>query len=1094
MTEFGATGADATIRDINQVNQAVNRATGGFNLLGTAVGTAGGFLIGQAISRGIGMVTGLGSSIITTSAQAETLGLMLETAVGDRAKQVYADLQKFAALTPFEFPEIVQSTVLLENFGIKSNEVIKGVGRNWTEIIGDTASAMGKSYDEVTQAVTDAVMGEGERLKELGIRSTIEGDKIKYTYMKNGKEMTAFADRNSQEMIASTIAGIWNDKYEGAMEKQSRSFAGKMSTLRDNWSMTMQRMGEGVFDFAKVGLTHANLFFDRFNVGLDKGLSPFQAGARALKFTLQDIFGKGPVNKIWGGMEGMFGMIGTGGRKLLDVASGLKNVGFGIGAAFFEGDREQFFRQLPGWLQQSARYAGTVAEGFGDIYRAYRENGISGAIDSLFGSEGRQIVNAAVDLVVDAVPRFGAWLWDTGTDMASWLWSKIPGVSTPQVGDGTGGPEFDATTKPFTVPVLMDLAANFGKWIWGKGGDFAGWVLSFVPGTGRQGDGTGGPEFDSVGGVPQKLDVLFDLVAGFGKWVWGTTGDAASWIKNELPDLVVDNVEASLSFVSTWGGMAWGAYGDDFQGWFRASVGSLAATVDAAIGVNASEADKEAARQSGSETGQAWGEGFAEAALDPFSWARGGGGGGSDGPGSGFWSQVGYILTYDAEQWFYSTELGGRIKAIADNFVDAAVDEVVLSAKRFPVALRRDLGDIWSGVGDLFTGGSSGSQATGLFDEFGDQIFATGDSSGMFDGILADITGGFEIFIGDLTGSATDFKDDLGGLIKGAFDIDFGPIQEVVDGILAKIGGWIGDIKKLWADLQFWKDETEREQNGGMTNEQVQNAKNNPPGGVNYGFGGTNVGGNNFVHGSPWNTPGVIPEEGVIPARLDLDTSDAQAKLMALGVGGGSAKQAYGAGDGAFKATFELDTSEAQTKQAEAFIWGSTWAGSEYSSAFNINDSDAVAKKSAAFLSGMNWAGSVFTARFSVDISPLETALNRTREIAQEISDLLPRSPAKKGPLARPISFGYIGDALKSAMRGMARDAEVGMAALSGTLNGPVPATGRGRGSQGGGTTVNIITIPPDEWVSLARSVERGENIDLNLARELAVRKAKAVS
>jgi hypothetical protein len=79
-------------------------------------------------------------------------------------------------------------------------------------------------------------------------------------------------------------------------------------------------------------------------------------------------------------------------------------------------------------------------------------------------------------------------------------------------------------------------------------------------------------------------------------------------------------------------------------------------------------------------------------------------------------------------------------------------------------------------------------------------------------------------------------------------------------------------------------------------------------------------------------------------------------------------------------------------------------------------------------------------------------------------------------------------------MRGMARDAEVGMAALSGTLNGPVPATGRGRGSQGGGTTVNIITIPPDEWVSLARSVERGENIDLNLARELAVRKAKAVS
>jgi hypothetical protein len=1062
MTEFGATGADATIRDINQVNQAVNRATGGFNLLGTAVGTAGGFLIGQAITRGIGMVTGLGSSIITTSAQAETLGLMLETAVGDRAKQVYADLQKFAALTPFEFPEIVQSTVLLENFGIKSNEVIKGVGRNWTEIIGDTAAAMGKSYDEVTQAVTDAVMGEGERLKELGVRQSIEGDKIKYTYMKNGKEMTAFADRNSQEMIASTIAGIWNDKYEGAMEKQSRSFAGKMSTLRDNWSMTMQRMGEGVFDFAKVGLTHANLFFDRFNVGLDMGLSPFQAGARALKFTLQDIFGKGPVNKIWGGMEGMFGMIGTGGRKLIDVASGLKNVGFGIGAAFFEGDREQFFRQLPGWLQQSARYAGTVAEGFGDIYRAYRENGISGAIDSLFGSEGRQIVNAAVDLVVDAVPRFGAWLWDTGTDMASWLWSKIPGVSTPQVGDGTGGPEFDASTKPFTVPVLMDLAANFGEWIWGGAGDLWGWITSHLPaglGGATAGDGTEGPAGTSA--TPFTVGALIDIAASYGETIWGS-------------------------------------YGSDFAGWFKNSVGKLAASVDAAVTVNTDEND--AAFSSGQETGESWAEDFTAGLTAGFNsvFGRGGGSDGDAGGGGSFirgaFGWIGGAAEWLASPHYlrFEADIAGFVAGVATTLKNNFTSNMKLLFWDQPLDWG---GDLMSWVKDgLFGGGGATPQATGLFDEFGDQIFATGDSSGMFDGILADITGGFEIFIGDLTGSASDFKDDLGGLIKGAFDIDFGPIQGVVDGILAKIGGWIGDIKELWADLQFWKDETEREQNGGMTNEQVQNAKNNPPGGVNYGFGGTNVGGNNFVHGSPWNTPGVIPEEGVIPARLDLDTSDAQAKLMALGVGGGSAKQAYGAGEGAFKATFELDTSEAQTKQAEAFIWGTTWAGSEYSSAFNINDSDAVAKKSAAFLSGMNWAGSVFTARFSVDISPLETALNRTREIAQEISDLLPRSPAKKGPLARPISFGYIGDALKSAMRGMARDAEVGMAALSGTLNGPVPATGRGRGSQGGGTTVNIITIPPDEWVSLARSVERGENIDLNLARELAVRKAKAVS
>jgi hypothetical protein len=235
-------------------------------------------------------------------------------------------------------------------------------------------------------------------------------------------------------------------------------------------------------------------------------------------------------------------------------------------------------------------------------------------------------------------------------------------------------------------------------------------------------------------------------------------------------------------------------------------------------------------------------------------------------------------------------------------------------------------------------------------------------------------------------------------------------------------------------------------------------------------------------------TPGFEPAGMTIPARLDLDTTDALAKMNALGFGAGSKKTI----DSRFKAVFDLDTDKASSKNTEALLWGTTWAGSIYESAFTINDADAVTKKDAAFLSGMNWAGSVFTAKFSVDISPLETALTRTREIAQEISDLLPRSPARKGPLARPISFGYIGDAMKSAMRGMARDAELGMSALTGTLAGPTPTAGRAR--SGGGTTINIITIPPDEWLELARAVERGESIDLNLARELAVRKARAVS
>jgi len=53
----------------------------------------------------------------------------------------------------------------------------------------------------------------------------------------------------------------------------------------------------------------------------------------------------------------------------------------------------------------------------------------------------------------------------------------------------------------------------------------------------------------------------------------------------------------------------------------------------------------------------------------------------------------------------------------------------------------------------------------------------------------------------------------------------------------------------------------------------------------------------------------------------------------------------------------------------------------------------------------------------------------------QEISDLLPHSPAKRGPLARPISFGYIADDLERNLDRMAAAASYGMDRVGGAFN-----------------------------------------------------------
>ena len=57
--------------------------------------------------------------------------------------------------------------------------------RHWTLEVaaayGDTASAMGKSLDDMVEAVADAATGEFERLKEFGIRASKNGDRVSFT-------------------------------------------------------------------------------------------------------------------------------------------------------------------------------------------------------------------------------------------------------------------------------------------------------------------------------------------------------------------------------------------------------------------------------------------------------------------------------------------------------------------------------------------------------------------------------------------------------------------------------------------------------------------------------------------------------------------------------------------------------------------------------------------------------------------------------------------------------------------------------------------------------------------------------------------------
>lgn len=346
VAKFSADGEQSVMRALGNVDRGITNVADNSVRAGRGLGTvfqvAGGFLGAQLVNFGFNAAKGL----VDMQANAEQARISLEVVTGsaERANELFAELQAFAAQTPFAFPELMDSAIALEAFGLKAED--------WLTTIGDTASAMGKSVDQVTQAVLDATTGEYERLKELGIKARVEGDKLVFSYMKNGQEITQTVDKNNREVIASTVQGIWNEKYAGAMEKQSKTFAGQMSTLKDNIALTMQNATASVFQFATRGLAFVNdIFADGFSA------------------TIEDRFGATGT--------AVLGFFET-------IISGAGRAGAALIAAFGEGAPvADLVKNLPPGLQTVGEKLLYVADAAGDLFSAFQSGGFSGLIRQL---------------------------------------------------------------------------------------------------------------------------------------------------------------------------------------------------------------------------------------------------------------------------------------------------------------------------------------------------------------------------------------------------------------------------------------------------------------------------------------------------------------------------------------------------------------------------------------------------------------------------------------------------------------------------------------------------------------------------------------
>lgn len=217
-----------------------------------------------AVVAGAALAAAVGAALVGKAVEAtkkfQNLSAQLQVATGSAqgAAAAMQRLQKFAKETPFTTEQVVKGFIKLKNLGLDPSEKAM-------LSYGNTAASMGKDMMQMVEAVADATTGEFERLKEFGIKTKSEGDKVKFTFA----GVTTTVKNNSQE-IQKYLIGLGETKFGSAMALQAKTLGGVMSSLSDTADQFLVKFGSGFAGAMASAVT-----------GLDSGITSMDAFAEA---------------------------------------------------------------------------------------------------------------------------------------------------------------------------------------------------------------------------------------------------------------------------------------------------------------------------------------------------------------------------------------------------------------------------------------------------------------------------------------------------------------------------------------------------------------------------------------------------------------------------------------------------------------------------------------------------------------------------------------------------------------------------------------------------------------------------------------------
>jgi tape measure domain-containing protein len=199
------------------------------------------------IAATVAGIAAIGKSAITAAADMEMLTTQFEVMLGsaEKANEMMEDLKTFAAETPFALEDLAKGSQQLLSFGVKTEDIMKTL-----KMLGDTAGGSSEKLNGLVLAygkVTTKGKASMEELNMLAERGLpifkVLADQLGVTRAQFFKMVSK--GQVSAKDVTKAFETMTNEGgmfFEG-MKKQSLTFHGLVSTMRDNFKLLLADIG-----------------------------------------------------------------------------------------------------------------------------------------------------------------------------------------------------------------------------------------------------------------------------------------------------------------------------------------------------------------------------------------------------------------------------------------------------------------------------------------------------------------------------------------------------------------------------------------------------------------------------------------------------------------------------------------------------------------------------------------------------------------------------------------------------------------------------------------------------------------------------------